>query len=100
VMTAYYKMPYKNRYKQQEYQRKWVSNRRATWLAENGPCIKCKSWDELEVDHINPLTKVDHRIWSWSLIRRTEELKKCQVLCRGCHLEKSLLDGSHTGYRY
>lgn len=44
-------------------------------------------------------SKVDHRIWSWSLERREIELLKCQVLCAACHLDKSLQDGTHTGQR-
>lgn len=92
-------MPYKNKDRQREFQRKWVSKRRQDWLLANGPCVKCGSWEELQVDHIDPSSKVDHRIWSWAAMRREIELKKCQVLCAACHLDKSMEDGTHTGQR-
>ena len=61
----------------------------------NGPCVKCGCWDldQLEVDHIDPNTKVSHRVWSWSKERRENELAKCQVLCRACHLTKTCGEG-------
>ncbi len=77
-----------------EYGVKWyaevVKPRREKWFAENGPCRKCGSWDRLELDHVDPATKVHHAIWSWSEKRRSEELKKCQPLCRVCHKKKSV----------
>ena len=58
-------MGYKDPEKQKEYQRNWLAKRRADWFSENGPCINCGSWDNLELDHIDPSTKVDNKIWSW-----------------------------------
>lgn len=63
--------------------------KRLEWVAANGPCATCGSWDRCEVDHVEPSTKVAHRIWSWSLERRTDELRKCQVLCYACHKHKT-----------
>lgn len=63
--------------------------RRNTWFQVNGPCVKCGSWENLELDHINPKLKVTHRIWSWSQSKREVELSKCQVLCKICHKEKT-----------
>lgn len=83
-------MPYKNKEQQKEYQRQWMANRRSKWFAENGPCIKCNSWNNLELDHINPEDKISHNIWSWSEKRIKEETAKCQVLCEDCHKEKTL----------
>jgi 5-methylcytosine-specific restriction endonuclease McrA len=42
-----------------------------------------------EIDHIDPKTKVSHRIWSWSAERREAELAKCQLLCVDCHYKKT-----------
>lgn len=67
-----------------------TKQRRLDWLSQNGPCQECGSWKNLEVDHIDPALKIDHRIWTWSEVRRTEELKKCQVLCYDCHLKKTV----------
>ncbi len=82
-------MPYKDKIKQLEYQRKWMAKRRQDWLDSNGPC-KCGSWDNLEVDHIDPNLKIDHKVWSWTEEKRNAELAKCQVLCYICHLAKTI----------
>lgn len=64
-----------------------------------GVCASCESTDGLEFDHIDPSTKQEHvseaiaRHWSWA--RLVPELDKCQLLCRPCHIQKSVdnLDG-------
>lgn len=83
-------MPYKDRVKQLAYQNEWTKRQRTDWLQQNGPCVKCGSWDRLEVDHIDPKMKSTHRIWTWSKARRAIELAKCQVLCYACHLAKTI----------
>ena len=82
-------MPMATPEEQREYQRQWVAKRRATWFAENGPCVRCGTWDDLQLDHIDRTTKIHHVIWSWSSARRNAEIAKCQVLCQLCHLQKS-----------
>ena len=86
-------MPYVDPKKQREAQHQWylavVKERKAAWILANGPCKKCGSADELEVDHIDPSKKVSHNIWSWAKKRRLSELAKCQVLCHDCHAEKT-----------
>jgi hypothetical protein len=88
-----------------EYRRRWcredVRRKRAAWLQENGPCRLCGSTERLEVDHVDPATKVR----TWALARREAELAKCQVLCHTCHLEKTkaqfrrpLVHGTNDGY--
>lgn len=67
----------------------WVRKRREEWLKANGPCKECASWERLEVDHIDPKSKVHHSVWTWSEERRAKELKKCQVLCFLCHRLKT-----------
>lgn len=62
---------------------------RKQWFAKNGPCTTCGSWEDLQVDHINPNTKVSWGYWRWTKERREEELSKCQALCRTCHLAKT-----------
>lgn len=68
-----------------------VRQRRIDWFKENGPCRKCGSWENLELDHIDPETKTTHNIWSWSEPKRLAELAKCQALCNPCHKEKTKL---------
>ena len=83
-------MPMATPEEQRKYQREWLQARRQAWLAENGPCIDCGSWDNLEVDHVNALEKASHRVWSWSEERRLAELAKCVVRCHPCHREKTI----------
>lgn len=82
-------MPYVDPDQQREYQRRHIAQRRADWLAKNGPCVRCGSWDDLEVDHKDRTKKVSHNVWSWSAVRREAELAKCQVLCHPCHVDKT-----------
>jgi 5-methylcytosine-specific restriction endonuclease McrA len=77
-----------------EYQYRWIASRRMKWISKNGPCSFCGSFQDLEVDHIDPDNKEFNpkEIWSRSEKVRDEELKKCQVLCRLCHLSKTAVD--------
>lgn len=72
-----------------KYDRERLKNIRDIWFEKNGPCVNCGSREKLELDHKNRTDKISHRIWSWSEQRRSEELAKCQVLCRDCHKEKT-----------
>lgn len=97
-------MSYVDRDRQRQYQRDRRARLRAEWIAEHGPCVKCGSWDALEIDHIDPAQKSAHISGFWS--RRPEvlyaELAKCQVLCKPCHLEKTYagMAGHGTERRY
>jgi 5-methylcytosine-specific restriction endonuclease McrA len=99
-------MPYKDWEKQKAYQRERAARLRAEWIAANGPCARCGSDEDPEVDHVDPSTKVTHVVWTWSRVRREAELAKCQVLCRRCHVEKTTAQREPrwqhglTGYRY
>lgn len=89
-------MPYKDKDKQREYQRLWIKRRREEYLSDKS-CVECGSKDALEVHHTDPTLKVDHKVWSWAQIRRDEELSKCEVLCKACHLKSHgyVLGGAH-----
>lgn len=82
-------MPYADPDKQREYMRKWIHDRRVAWFADKF-CIWCGGRERLELDHIDPSLKVTHRIWSWAEAKREVELAKCRVLCRPCHMYKSM----------
>ncbi len=77
---------------QRAYQNEWMQRRRRAWIAANGPCVDCGSWDQPEVDHVDPTLKVTHNVWSWSAERREIELAKCVVRCHDCHLAKSVTE--------
>jgi len=93
-------MPYKNKQQQREYQKLWLAKRRQLWFSENGPCVVCDSREELQLDHVDPATKIEHRVWSWSQKRREKELAKCRVLCKDCHQEKSKTEAEKGEDRY
>lgn len=84
-------MAYKDIEKKREYQRVWIANRRAAYFKDKS-CVKCKSTERLELDHIIPALKTSHNIWSWRKERREAELMKCQVLCHDCHVKKTTID--------
>ncbi len=81
-------MPYKDPNDQRQYAREWEAKRRKSWF-RGKVCVRCESSTDLELDRIDPTTKVSHRIWSWSETRREAELLKCQVLCNPCHKRKT-----------
>lgn len=81
-------MPYRDRARQLEYQKNWMRARRAAYFHDKA-CVKCGSTHRLELDHIDPSTKVSHKIWSWTEVKRLAEIAKCQVLCVLCHREKT-----------
>ena len=62
-----------------------------------GKCVECGSTSHLEFDHIDPATKSFTVGQGWSLAWETvkEELDKCQLLCKPCHVEKHRLDNVH-----
>jgi len=91
-------MPYKDKEQQREFQRKWIAKKRAKYF-EGKSCVNCGSKNNLELDHIDPYEKVSHRIWSWKEERFLEEVKKCQILCNPCHMEKSLKDMERMGFK-
>lgn len=91
-------MPMSTPEAQREYQRQWIAKRRSDYMADKS-CAKCGSTEGLEIDHIDPASKVDHKVWSWSAVRREAELLKCQVLCHAHHKEKTLaFDSPRTAH--
>jgi len=84
-------MVWKDKTKKAEYQRERVRSRRLEYATKlGGKCAKCGSTNQLEFDHIDPLTKISPKIWSWSIERIEAEILKCQLLCRSCHEQKSV----------
>lgn len=56
-----------------------------------GQCTVCGSTEQLEFDHIDPSTKTIDvgKLLNVSKVVREAELKKCQLLCKPHHIEKS-----------
>lgn len=82
------------------YHRAWMRARRTAYFAGKS-CAQCDSRDRLELDHVDPSTKVYQPAALWGMSDRNPkkiaELAKCQVLCRDCHLEKSRGEWDRAG---
>ncbi len=87
----------RERYAETQKQRQRARHRqRKAWALAllGGKCVKCGTAENLEFDHIDPLTK------SFTIAMRLSkgeeklraELAKCQLLCQPCHLEKTRVD--------
>jgi len=86
-------MPYKDINIFRKYQRERAAKNRKDFLYDKS-CKICGSKEKLEIDHIKRENKVSHNVWSWSLLRRNEELKKCQILCHLCHQIKTVRENT------
>lgn len=103
--------------KYNKYMRKYHINRYYALKEEaikslGGTCRVCGGSNDLQIDHKDPKTKEFSvtRILTFSKERLQKELKKCQVLCKDHHNEKTLREcgkkvakGTHgtvSSYRY
>lgn len=76
-----------------------------------GKCTRCGSTERLEIDHVDPKRKaynIARRLPGLAADKLEAEIKKCQLLCRECHTDKTLTEtgkqrarcGTLSGYRY
>lgn len=91
-------MPYSDPQVQADYQKRWIAERRREYFVGKW-CVDCGATVGLELDHVDPTTKVSHNIWSWSDVRRFAELVKCVVRCSPCHEKKSIQHGDKISNR-
>jgi 5-methylcytosine-specific restriction endonuclease McrA len=85
-----------------EYLREYRKKRKEDAISQlGGQCVICGSKENLEFDHINPETKRDtiSNMWTSNKEKLQEELNKCQLLCRSCHLKKSQDEGDYVRNR-
>lgn len=78
-----------------EYMKKRYKQRREEIIAVlGGKCKICASQEELQLDHIRWEDKEIklNKLWNLKEDKIRDELKKCQVLCKPCHDEKSKKD--------
>lgn len=82
---------YMRRYMLARYHR-----RRAQIIEQLGSkCNRCGSTDNLEIDHRDARKKgfdIGKRLAGIAEAKLVEEVKKCQLLCRTCHEDKSIID--------
>lgn len=85
-------MNWKDQEQVREYHRDYWGKRRQRIIDFlGGQCVECGTTDQLEFDHIDPNEK-SFNIKENATISNPEvyeELKKCQLLCKDCHEEKT-----------
>lgn len=72
----------------------YKKNKEKVWMVLGNECARCGCKHDLQIDHINPLTKkfdITKKISS-KLGPLWEEIHKCQLLCEPCHREKTKED--------
>ncbi len=81
-----------NSYIKERHKRVYVE-RKELYLAKlGGKCVACGSKESLEFDHIDASTKsftFTTKIASLSISKLDAEAEKLQLLCSGCHKEKT-----------
>lgn len=92
VEVAFDRRAYDQKYVRESYEKK----KQGLIEQLGGQCVHCGSQERLQFDHIDPTQKTlvitEFRSHPWNLV--LEEIKKCQLLCKGCHLIKSRAEGS------
>lgn len=81
-----------------DYMKKRRQNRRKYFIQLlGGKCRNCGGTKNLEFDHINPKNKShDYNAIEDRPMNMIEtEIKKCQLLCRDCHKDKTLKNKEH-----
>ncbi len=74
------------------YMLKRYKERKKRALKFLGGCCKiCSSQEKLEFDHADPKKKkfTIAKFWSYSEKIFWDEVKKCQLLCKQCHVKKT-----------
>lgn len=77
-------MPFKDTEAKRAYQRQWMRDKREAWFAGK-TCFVCDGTESLELHHVDPAQKINHKIWSWADGKRNAELAKCVPVCHTCH---------------
>jgi len=81
-----------------KWKRHYIKRRKKVIEYLGGHCVNCKTIDSLQIDHIDPDSKLfavsEVLTHAWTKIE--PELNKCQLLCKDCHVEKNKTDGSHA----
>ncbi len=87
-------MPHKDRAAYNAYMQTYLNNRYAKFVAIGrqrlgGQCVGCGTSSDLHFHHIDPSTKTLDvtELTHVSMARFMAEVEKCELRCRGCHVE-------------
>lgn len=83
------------------YHRRYYHEKRRKPVYEylGGCCVKCGATENLEIDHIDPEQKSFNISDNLTFDDRLRaELDKCQLLCAGCHVRKTI--SQRTPFRH
>lgn len=87
-----------------DYMKKRYHVRRKALIEQlGGICSKCGSKSNLQFDHIDHKTKdfdIADKLVSTSLEIIRKEIEKCQLLCKKCHIEKTIYDKRHKPWQH
>lgn len=77
---------------------RYHTRRRFMFEHLGGCCVYCGGRKDLQIDHIENLPdKIPlGKLWGIALERLLEELTRCQLLCRECHDQKSIVERGQT----
>ena len=81
-----------SRERHREYELQRFHKRKAEMFAYlGGQCVVCGTDESLQIDHVDPSTKLFSITKNWSIAwaRLVVELDKCQLLCKTHHDVKS-----------
>lgn len=83
-----------NEYMRGYLKKRYHSRREGAVKLLGGCCSKCGSLKKLELDHKDYTKKSFDisKLWNISYIKYNEEIKKCQLLCKSCHIKKTRED--------
>ena len=82
--------------RQRQYNLQYYKNRRKNLIELlGGKCAMCGSTENLEFDHIDSSTKTLKMAQQLTVNKETivNELSKCQILCKKCHIKKTKICG-------
>ncbi len=91
-----------------EYMKNYMLNRyykrRNDFINRLGnKCVSCGKKDNLELDHIDPSIKsfnISKALSSWSIKKIEAEFVKLQLLCKECHIQKTIIDKSNSPWKH
>lgn len=81
-----------NYYNHLKYKIEYEKRKKLIQVLLGSKCVKCGSKENLEFDHKDPKLKILDLTarWGTKIEKLLTEINKCQLLCRECHIQKSI----------